>query len=185
MTTNLTVIFGSPATLTSGTQYALILRPTANPTVGGYFWIRSSPATYANGSRVASADSGATWSADTTRTYNFVAYMQVGYNAAGNLVSSPKDSNPSGGLTPIWSTFSWNASVPANTSLQFQLAGSNNVNGPFDFVGPDGTAATFFTTSPAQLSPQFYNLRFLEYKAFLATTDSAAPPAAGMMKSGT
>ena len=33
--------------------------------------------------------------------------------------------------------------------VKFQLAGSNNVNGPFTFVGPDGTAATFFTTSPA------------------------------------
>ncbi|HSY50774.1 MAG TPA: carboxypeptidase regulatory-like domain-containing protein [Thermoanaerobaculia bacterium] len=175
-TTNLSVIFGSPATLTSGTQYAMILRPAANPSVGGYFWIRSSPSTYANGSRVTSADSGATWTADTTRDFNFTTYMQIGYNPAGNLVSSPKDSNPSGGLTSIWSTFSWNASVPANTSLQFQLAGSNNVNGPFNFVGPDGTAGTFFTTSPVQLSPQFYNFRFLEYKAFLATTDPNATP---------
>jgi hypothetical protein len=175
-TTNLSVIFGSPATLTSGTQYALILRPTANPSVGGYFWIRSSPSTYANGSRVTSADSGATWAADTTRDFNFQAYMQTGFKASGNLVSSPKDSNPSGGLTSIWSTFSWNASVPANTSLQFQLAGSNNVNGPFNFVGPDGTAGTFFTTSPVQLSPQFYNFRFLEYKALLATTDGTVTP---------
>jgi hypothetical protein len=175
-TTNLSVIFGSPATLTSGTQYALILRPTANPSVGGYFWIRSSPSTYANGSRVTSADSGATWTADTTRDFNFKAYMQTGYQASGNLVSSPKNSNPSGGITPIWSTFSWNGSTPANTSLKFQLAGSNNPNGPFNFVGPDGTAGTFFTTSPVQLSPQFYNFRFLEYKAFLATTNGAVTP---------
>jgi Carboxypeptidase regulatory-like domain/IPT/TIG domain/Dockerin type I domain len=174
-TTNLTAIFGSPATLTSGTQYALILRPAANPSVGGYFWIRSSPSTYANGSRVTSADSGATWTADTTRDFNFKAYMQVGYNAAGNLVSSPKDSNPAGGLTPIWTTLSWTATTPANTSLQFQVAGSNNVNGPFNFVGPDGTAGTFFTTSGASLS-QFYNLRYLEYKAYLATTDSSQTP---------
>ena len=175
-TTNLSFIFGTPATLTSGTQYALILRPTANPTVGGYFWIRSSPSTYANGSRVTSADSGATWTADTTRDFNFVTYVQTGYAPSGSLTSSPKDSNPSGGITPIWSTFSWNASTPANTSLNFQLAGSNNPNGPFSFVGPDGTAGTFFTASPVQLSPQFYNLRFLEYKAFLATTDPNATP---------
>src|SRR5205823_562623 len=146
------------------------------PAGSGYFWIRSSPSTYANGSRVLSADSGATWSADSTRDYNFKTYMQSGFAASGNLVSSPKDANPSGGITPIWSTFSWNASTPANTSLKFQLAGSNNVNGPFNFVGPDGTAGTFFTTSPVQLSPQFYNFRFLEYKAFLATTDSAVTP---------
>jgi hypothetical protein len=171
-----TATFGSPAALTSGTQYALILRPVSVPAGSGYFWIRSSPSTYASGSRVLSADSGGTWSSDTTRDYNFRTYMQVGYAASGNFTSSPKDSNPSGGLTPIWSTFSWNGSTPANTSLQFQIAGSNNVNGPFNFVGPDGTAGTFFTTSPVQLSPQFYNFRYLEYKAYLASTNPAVTP---------
>jgi len=150
--------FGTPLSITSGTQYALILRPVSVPAGSGYFWIRSSPSTYANGSRVLSADSGGTWSADTTRDFNFRTYVQTGYAASGTFVSSPKDSNPAGGNTAIWSTFSWNASVPANTTLQFQLAGSNNPNGPFNFVGPDGTAGTFFTTSPVQLSPQFYNL---------------------------
>jgi hypothetical protein len=171
-----TATFGAPVAITSGTQYALILRPVSAPAGSGYFWIRSSPSTYANGSRVLSADSGGTWSTDTTRDYNFRTYVQIGFVPSGNLVSSPKDSNPAGGFTPIWSTFSWNATTPANTSLQFQLAGSNNPNGPFNFVGPDGTAGTFFTTSPVQLSPQFYNLRFLEYKALFATTNSAVTP---------
>ena len=171
-----TATFGAPVSITSGTQYALILRPVSVPAGSGYFWIRSSPSTYASGSRVLSADSGGTWSADTTRDYNFRTYVQTGFAASGNFISSPKDSNPSGGLTPIWSTFSWNATTPANTSLQFQLAGSNNPGGPFNFVGPDGTAGTFFTTSPVNLQPQFYNFRFLEYKAFLATTNSTVTP---------
>ena len=170
-----TATFGAPPVLTSGTQYALILRPVTNPAAGSYAWIRSSPSTYANGSRVTSTNSGGTWTADTTRDFNFKAYMQTGYNASGNLVSGTKDANPAPGLTPIWSTFSWNATTPASTSLKFQLAGSNSVNGPFNFVGPDGTAATFFTTSPASLG-QFYGLRYLQYKAFLSTTDSAVTP---------
>jgi hypothetical protein len=170
--------FGSPATLTSGTQYALILRPVSAPAGSGYFWIRSSPSTYANGSRVLSADSGGTWSTDTTRDYNFKAYMQGPYAPpSGNLVSSTKDSNPATGLTPIWSALNWTATTPANTTLKFQVAASNNPNGPFTFAGPDGTAATFFTTSPAQLQPQFYNFRYLEYKTYLATTDSTQTPA--------
>jgi hypothetical protein len=168
--------FGSPATLTSGTQYALVLRPVSVPSGSGYFWIRSSPSTYANGQRVLSADSGATWSADSTRDYNFKNYMVVGYPPSGTLTSGLKDSNPAGGITPIWSTLSWNGTTPANTSLKFQLAASNNSGGPFNFVGPDGTAGTFFTTSPVQLQPQFYNFRYLEYKAILATTNSAATP---------
>jgi hypothetical protein len=165
--------FPSPASVVAGTQYALILRPVSAPAGSGYFWIRSSPSTYASGSRVLSADSGTTWSADTTRDYNFRAYVRVGYTATGNLVSAPKDSNAASGLTPIWSTFSWNGAVPANTELKFQLAGSNNVNGPFTFVGPDGTAGTYYTSSPATLTQQFYNTRYMEYKAFFATSDVA------------
>jgi hypothetical protein len=172
-----TVTFVTPATLTSGTQYALILRPVSNPASGTYAWIDADPGTYANGERLTSIDSGSSWTADATRDYYFKTY--IGYAPSGNLISSPKDANPQAGITPIWSTLSWNGTTPANTSLQFQVAGSNNVNGPFDFVGPDGTNGTFFTTSPVNLQPQFYNLRYLEYKAYLATTDSNVTPTLG------
>ncbi len=170
-----TATFGSPAALTTGTQYALILRPVSVPAGSGYFWIRSSPSTYANGSRVLSGDSGGTWSADATRDYNFKTYVNNGYASSGNLVSSVKDVNPGAGLVPHWTTLSWTGSTPANTSLKFQVAASNSPAGPFDFVGPDSTAATFFTTSGAPLS-QFNGMRYLKYEAFLDTTDSAATP---------
>ena len=174
----------SPPTLTAGTQYAFVVRMAAAYAGGTPAFIVSSTANpYAGGRLVNSTDSGATWGVGTVsgvgltnRDLGFKVFMNTGFTPAGNFISSPKDSNPAGGLTPIWSTFSWNASVPANTSLNFQLAGSNSVNGPFNFVGPDGTAATFFTTSGVSLAP-FYGLRFLEYKAFLATTNNAATPA--------
>ncbi len=169
--------FGAPATLTAATQYALILRPVSAPAGSGYFWIRSSPSTYASGSRVLSADSGGTWSTDTTRDYNFKIVIAGPYNPpSGNVVSGNKDSNPAGGLTPIWSTLSWNGTTPASTTLQFQVAGSNNPGGPFNFIGPDGTAGTFFTTSPASMSV-LYNLRYAKYKAYLATSDNLVTPA--------
>jgi hypothetical protein len=41
------------------------------------------------------------------------------------------------------------------------VAASNTPPGPFTFVGPDGTAGTFFTTSGADLS-QFDGFRYLE-----------------------
>jgi uncharacterized repeat protein (TIGR01451 family) len=170
-----TATFAVPPALTAGTQYALILRPVSAPAGTGYFWIRSSPSTYASGSRVLSADSGGTWSADTTRDYNFRTFMQAGYVASGDLASAPKDANPATGSTPIWQTLSWNAVTPANTTLRFQVAASNSAHGPFVFVGPDGTAATYFTTSGASLS-QFYNKRYLKYRAYLDRTDSAVTP---------
>src|SRR4029077_5947827 len=48
-------------------------------------------------------------------------------------------------------------------------------SGPFTFVGPDGTANTFFTTSGASLS-QFNGKRYLEYKAFLSTNSGSVTP---------
>jgi len=170
-----TATFGSPATLTSGTQYALVLRPVSAPAGSGYFWIRSSPSTYANGSRVLSADSGGTWSADTTRDFNFKTYMQTGFAASGNLVSGVRDANPTPPLLTRWISLAWTATVPANTTLKFQIAASNNTGGPFNFIGPDGTAATFFTTSPSMIN-NLVTGRYLKYKAFFTTTDGAVTP---------
>ncbi|MFM9903959.1 MAG: carboxypeptidase regulatory-like domain-containing protein [Pyrinomonadaceae bacterium] len=170
-----TATFGSPVTLTSGTQYALVLRPVSVPSGSGYFWVRSSPSTYANGSRVISADSGGTWSTETTRDYNFKTYMQTGFAASGNLVSGLKDGNPNPPLVTNWTTLSWTANVPANTTLQFQVAGSNSPTGPFTFVGPDMTAATFYTTSGGSLV-QFNGKRYLKYKAYFTSTDPNVTP---------
>jgi uncharacterized repeat protein (TIGR01451 family) len=167
--------FGTPPTLTSGTQYALVLRPVAVPSGTGYFWIRSSPSTYANGQRVLSANSGATWTADATRDFNFKTYIQTGYAPAGEFESSLKDANPAVGFTSTWTTLSWNATTPADTAISFQVAASNSPTGPFTFVGPDTTAGTFFTTSGASLS-QFDGNRYLKYKAYLTSTNSAATP---------
>jgi hypothetical protein len=89
---------------------------------------------------------------------------------SGTFVSSLKDANPRMSVITSWTTLTWNATLPANTTLQFQVAGSNNPSGPFNFVGPDTTAATFFTTSGGSLS-QFNGMRYLKYKAYLSTTD--------------
>ena len=59
--------------------------------------------------------------------------------------------------------------------MKFQIAASNSQYGPFNFVGPDGTANTFFTTSGASLS-QFDGMRYVKYKAFLSTNSSSVTP---------
>jgi IPT/TIG domain/Carboxypeptidase regulatory-like domain/PKD-like domain len=178
----LTANFAAPPALTAGTRYAIILRAVSNPSLGTYAYTcsctnpDSNP--YANGQIVTSTNSGGTWTADTTsggRDLEFTTYMETVFVASGNLVSGLKDSNPTTGVTPIWSTLSWTATTPANTSIKFQLAGSNSDSGPFNFVGPDGTSATFFTTSGASLT-QFYGKRYLEYKAYLASTNNTVTP---------
>jgi uncharacterized repeat protein (TIGR01451 family) len=180
-----TATFGSPATVTAGTQYALVIRPTANPSPGTYALTRSGTSTvgydaYSGGTRVAGATSGTVWSipltGGTSTDAGFKVHINSGFAASGDFVSAVKDSNPLPTYTTIWQTLSWTASVPANTTLQFQVAGSNSPTGPFSFVGPDNTAATFFTTSGASLS-QFNGFRYLQYKAYFTTTDSTMTPA--------
>ncbi|MEO8378199.1 MAG: carboxypeptidase regulatory-like domain-containing protein, partial [Acidobacteriota bacterium] len=177
-----TANFGTPVNITAGTQYSLVWRTTLTGAASSpnprYVSTVSSANPYANGRRATSPD-GTTWTGaagTANNDFGFIVYVDNGFSPAGNLVSSAKDSNPAPGLTPIWSNLSWTSVTPANTSLNFQVAASNAVAGPFAFVGPDGTAGTFFTSSPASLT-QFYNKRFLQYKAYLATTNVAATPA--------
>lgn len=179
-----TANFASPATLNAGTQYALVVRPVANPSAGLYALTRSGDSAtgsdvYPGGTRVSSTTSGATWSIPLTGGVStdagFRTYMQAGYPPSGEFTSSLKDANPAPGATPTWTTLSWNGTTPAGTAIRFQVAASNSPYGPFTFVGPDGTAATFFTTSGASLS-QFNGYRYLKYRAYLSTTDSAVTP---------
>jgi hypothetical protein len=184
-----TANFASPPTLTAGTQYAIVWRAAAAIPGGslapGYFGTVSAGTgsvslqnPYAGGRRASSSTSGATWagaSGNANNDHGFITYMKTGFASPGNLVSSAKDANPHTSGAVTWSTLSWNAATPAATAVKFQIAGSNNASGPFNFVGPDGTAATFFTTSGASLS-QFNGLRYLKYKAILSTTNNAVTP---------
>lgn len=174
--------FSSPPTLTAGTKYAIVFRAANSISAGTYAFFCSCSSNgssgtnpYTAGQFVTSSNSGGAWSADTTaggRDAGFRTYM--GYATLGTFVSSLKDANPAAGETPAWTTLSWNASVPTNTSLKFQVAASNNATGPFNFVGPDGTASTYFMS--ASSLAMFTGNRYLKYQATLSTTDATKTP---------
>jgi Ca2+-binding RTX toxin-like protein len=167
--------FSSPPTLTAGTVYALVVRAVSNPSAGTYAMTVSSSNVYAGGARVLSSNSGSTWSAgNPSRDGGFHTYMMSGFATSGDFTSGLKDANPATGSTPTWTTLSWTATTPAGTAVKFQAAGSSSPGGPFSFVGPNGTASTFFTTSGASLA-QFNGKRYLEYTAFLTGTGSTSP----------
>src|SRR5579859_4210337 len=178
-----TANFSSPPTLTAGTQYAIVIRPTANPSPGIYALTRSGTSTlgsnvYPGGTRVSGATSGTVWSIPTTggvtTDAGFKVFIQTGFAASGTFVSSMKDANPAANTTANWSTISWNATTPASTAIQFQAAASNSVSGPFNFVGPDGTAGTFFSNGGSLA--QFSGNRYLKYQASLSTSNAASTP---------
>jgi hypothetical protein len=171
-------LFAAPATLTAGTRYAVVFRSVSNPSAGTYAYFASNTNPYANGQRVVSGNSGSTWAADPTsggRDLGFKVWVNTGFTPSGTFVSSVKDANPASGHTPMWTTLSFAAATPASTNVKFQVAGSDHSYGPFSFVGPDGTAGTFFTTSGASVS-QFNGLRYLRYKAYLSSSDNSVSP---------
>ncbi|HWW74177.1 MAG TPA: carboxypeptidase-like regulatory domain-containing protein, partial [Pyrinomonadaceae bacterium] len=180
-----TATFATPPALVAGTKYALVIRPNSARVVGTYALTRSGTVSlgsdvYAGGTRVSGGTSGTVWSSPltggVTTDAGFRTYMDSGYLASGEFTSGLKDANPPATAAPHWTTLSWNATTPANTEVKFQAAASNSAFGPFNFVGPDGTAATYFTTSGSSLS-QFDGFRYLKYEAYLSTTDNAVTPA--------
>jgi hypothetical protein len=173
-----TATFSSPPMLTSGTMYALVIRPTANPSAGTYALTRSSTDVYPGGTRVSGATSGTVWSipltAGATTDAGFKVHMDTGFGSPGMFFSSVKDANPAAGKVANWGVLNWNATTPAGTLVRFQIAATDSAIGPFNFVGPDGTAATFFSNG-ASLA-QFDGQRYLKYEAVLTTTDSTMTP---------
>jgi hypothetical protein len=170
--------FSTPPTLTAGARYAVVFRALSNPSAGTYAYVISSGSPYPNGQRVTSANSGATWVADTTtggRDLGFKAYMKTGFSGSGTFVSSATDANPVGGAIVNWGTLAWTATTPGGTDLKFQAAASDSAAGPFNFVGPDGTAATFFSNGGSL--EQFNGKRYLKYRVALSTTSPSATPA--------
>jgi len=59
-------------------------------------------------------------------------------------------------------------------SVKFQVA-SNNDNATWNFVGPDNTAATYYTLSNTNLS-NHNGKRYLRYRVFLSTLDNSKTP---------
>lgn len=89
-----------------------------------------------------------------------------------------------------FNSLTWRGTTPGGvgaTSVSFQLAVSNSSNGPWNFVGPDGTANTFFTGNSGTPIPLqscsllsscyllFNNYRYFRYRVTLTSNGSVTP----------
>jgi hypothetical protein len=169
----LTATFPTPPTLTGGTVYGFVIKLASNRTTGTQAYLVSDGEGVTGGRRQTCTSSACSNATGQSNDIVFKSYMNFGFSTSGDFVSGAKDANPATGATPTWGTLSWTNTVPAGTTLKFQAAASSNAAGVFNFVGPDGTANTFFT-SGASLA-QFNGFRFLKYKALLTGTTSATP----------
>lgn len=96
------------------------------------------------------------------------------YRPGGRWDSAPIDTGAAG----VFGLLRFAATTPVGTSVRFQLASADtqlaSVLAPF--VGPDGTTATYFTSSgtPAAYTHDFH--RWARVRAYLDTADPARTP---------
>ena len=88
--------------------------------------------------------------------------------SSGTLISSIYDTFSSS----TFNTVMWRGIKPAGTAVKFQIAVSNSASGPWEYKGPDGSSASYYTPSDKDiavaLNPNFVNnKRYMRYKVFL------------------
>ena len=97
------------------------------------------------------------------------------YLGSGTLTSSTIDF----GDVTTFRQLSWvPTSQPAGigaTPVAFQIA-TNTDDTTWNFIGPDGTSSTYYTSTPADISDINNGDRYLRYKVILSTTDTSKTP---------
>jgi hypothetical protein len=94
-------------------------------------------------------------------------------NATGTLESSTFDT---GTNATNYTILSWQpVSQSASTTLVFQVA-ANNDNATWNYVGPDGTASTYFTTPGTDMGSSLDGKQYFRYKAYLSTANTTKTP---------
>jgi prepilin-type N-terminal cleavage/methylation domain-containing protein len=81
-----------------------------------------------------------------------------------------------GNSTTTYTTLNWQPTSqdPAAT-VKFQIA-TNNDNTTWNFIGPDGTNGTYYTTPGGSISSANNNNRYIRYRIYLSTTDNTKNP---------
>lgn len=93
---------------------------------------------------------------------------------SGWLISSTFDAGSSSNAN--YSTLTWQPASQTNgTTAKFQIA-SNNDETTWNFVGPDGTANTYYTTPATNIASGHTGDRYIRYKLFLETTHNRRNP---------
>lgn len=93
-----------------------------------------------------------------------------GQNASGTYESPTFDA----GAAASFNNLTFTISQPSSTTVAFQIA-TNNDNATWNYVGPDGTAATSYS-NPGGIPLVDANARYFRYKATLTATNTSNVP---------
>ncbi len=97
------------------------------------------------------------------------------YNESAELISSSFDLKSSSSFSTIsWNPSSQIAGVGADP-VKFQIA-TNTDDTTWNFIGPDGTDTTYYTTPNTQIASANNDSQYIRYKLFLHTDDTASSP---------
>jgi prepilin-type N-terminal cleavage/methylation domain-containing protein len=100
------------------------------------------------------------------------------YSPSGRLESSTFDT----GTTSNFYALSWKPlnqpplSGPASAEFQFATAPSTSPNGPWTYLGPDGTPGTYYTAPGTQISVAGNGNEFARYMIYLSTVTATVTP---------
>ncbi len=98
------------------------------------------------------------------------------YAASGKLTSSTFDTAGASNYHQIFWTPTDQPPETGANPVRFKIA-TSAVNGDtWDFWGPDGTSSTYYTLSDNNLSPALNGKRYLRYRIFMDTQDTAFTP---------
>lgn len=115
----------------------------------------------------------------TTTTGSVILNNSFGdYSASGRLESSTFDMGTTSNFYALnWAPIS-QSPLTGSDSARFQFASSppSDPSGPWTYVGPDGTAATYYTIPGTQLSLSNNGNQYARYMMYLTTATATATP---------
>ncbi len=126
----------------------------------------------------------ATWSAvnrydsddgniDTSSGIKLLSSGGVAIVSSGTLTSSTFDTGTTG---TTYTNITWQpSSQSSGATAKFQVA-TNNDNATWNYVGPDGTTSTYFTTPGTSIHSSNGGNQYIRYKAYLSTTTPSHIP---------
>ena len=92
----------------------------------------------------------------------------------GTYISYPHDT----GVNSTFKTLSWYANTPINTTISIQLRSATNLSILYNksFIGPNGNATTYYTTTPTSVWLGHNGDRWIQYIAFFNITELTDSP---------
>jgi len=116
-----------------------------------------------------------------------ITYSLGFYRTEGELVSSTFDLGSSAPLSSEFTTISWTPvsqiAEAGEDSARFQIA-TNTDNSTWNYVGPDGTNATYYSNGSADIHSNHDGDRYVRYKIFLSTENQSYTPTISDIKIG-